>query len=59
MLRLMDDPAAGRAYLETAVPMRRLGTAAEVAAVVCFAASAEAGYLTGTTVIVDGGLLAE
>ena len=59
MLRLMDDPAAGRAYLETAVPMRRLGTAAEVAAVVCFAASAEAAYLTGTTIIVDGGLLAE
>lgn len=59
MLRLMDSPAAGRAYLDAAVPLRRLGTAAEVAAVVCFAASAEAAYLTGTTIVVDGGLLAE
>lgn len=59
MLRLMDDPAAGRSYLEAAVPLRRLGTAAEVSAVVCFAASPEAAYLTGTTIVVDGGLLAE
>jgi NAD(P)-dependent dehydrogenase (short-subunit alcohol dehydrogenase family) len=58
MLRLMDDPAAGRAYLDSAVPLRRLGTADEVAAVACFAASAEAAYLTGTTIVVDGGLLA-
>lgn len=57
MLRLMDDPAAGRAYVDSAVPLRRLGTAAEVAAVVCFAASAEAAYLTGITIVVDGGLL--
>jgi NAD(P)-dependent dehydrogenase (short-subunit alcohol dehydrogenase family) len=59
MLRLMDDPATGRAYLDTAVPLRRLGTAAEVASVICYAASAEASYLTGTTIVVDGGLLAE
>jgi NAD(P)-dependent dehydrogenase (short-subunit alcohol dehydrogenase family) len=59
MLRLMDDPVAGRAYLDTAVPLRRLGTAAEAASVICFAASAEASYLTGTTLVVDGGLLAE
>lgn len=58
MLRLMDDPAAGRRYLETAVPLRRLGTPGEVSAVVCFAASPEAAYLTGTTIVVDGGLLA-
>lgn len=59
MLRLMDDPTAGRAYLDSAVPLRRLGTAAEIAAAVGFAASAEAAYLTGTTIVVDGGLLAE
>jgi NAD(P)-dependent dehydrogenase (short-subunit alcohol dehydrogenase family) len=59
MLRLMDDPIAGQEYLDVAVPLRRVGTAGEVAAVICFAASAEAAYLTGTTIVVDGGLLAE
>jgi NAD(P)-dependent dehydrogenase (short-subunit alcohol dehydrogenase family) len=59
MLRAMDDPAAGRAYIDASIPLRRLGTADELAAVACFAASAEAAYLTGTTIVVDGGLLAE
>jgi NAD(P)-dependent dehydrogenase (short-subunit alcohol dehydrogenase family) len=59
MLRVMDDPAAGRAFLDASVPLRRLGTPAEIASVVCFAASTEASYLTGTTIVVDGGLLAE
>lgn len=56
MLRLMDDPDRGRAYLEAEVPLRRLGSAAEVAALICFLASDEASYVTGTTVLVDGGL---
>jgi NAD(P)-dependent dehydrogenase (short-subunit alcohol dehydrogenase family) len=55
MLRLMDDPANGRAYLETGVPLRRLGTAAEIAAVIVFLASDQASYLTGTSVMADGG----
>lgn len=55
MLRLMDDPVAGRAYLETGVPLRRLGTADEVAAVIVFLASPDASYLTGVAVPVDGG----
>ena len=32
MLRLMDDPASARAYLDSSVPLRRLGRAGEVAA---------------------------
>ena len=55
MLRLMDDPAAGQAYLEAGVPLRRLGTADEVAAVIVFLASPDASYLTGVAVPVDGG----
>ena len=55
MLRLMDDPAAGRAYLDAGVPLRRLGTAAEIAAVIVFLASQDASYLTGTAVMADGG----
>ena len=39
-----------------AVPARRAGTPEEVAACACFLASAEAGYVTGSTLFVDGGL---
>jgi len=38
------------------IPMGRLGTADELAAVVCFLASPAASYVTGTTIAVDGGL---
>jgi NAD(P)-dependent dehydrogenase (short-subunit alcohol dehydrogenase family) len=58
MLRLMDDPAAGAAYLQACVPQRRLGSADEVAAAVVFLASDDASYLTGAAVPVDGGITA-
>lgn len=38
-----------------AVPMGRLGTTEEVSGVITFLASPAASYLTGTTVLVDGG----
>jgi NAD(P)-dependent dehydrogenase (short-subunit alcohol dehydrogenase family) len=58
MLRMMDDPLAGRTFLDTSVPLRRLGTAEEVAAVIVFLASSEASYLSGVAVPVDGGMTA-
>ena len=58
MLRMMDDPAAGAAYLRTGVPQGRLGSAEEVAAAVVFLASDDASYLTGAAVPVDGGVTA-
>lgn len=41
------------------VPMRRLGTVEEVAALVAFLASDEAPYLTGDNITIDGGLTTE
>ena len=40
------------------VPARRAGTPEEVAACVRFLASEDAGYVTGSTLTVDGGLSA-
>jgi len=38
------------------IPFRRTGTPEEVAAAICFFASADAGYITGQTLSVNGGL---
>ncbi|BDA86558.1 2-deoxy-D-gluconate 3-dehydrogenase [Aureimonas sp. SA4125] len=57
MVRLMDDPEAGQAWLDTRVPLRRLGRPEEVAKAVCFLASDDASYITGTHLVVDGGYL--
>jgi 3-oxoacyl-[acyl-carrier protein] reductase len=40
------------------IPARRAGTPDEVAACIKFLASKEAGYVTGTTLVVDGGMSA-
>ncbi|MFQ6030447.1 MAG: SDR family oxidoreductase [Dehalococcoidia bacterium] len=40
-----------------AIPMRRMGKPEEVGDLVAFLASERSGYLTGTSVVVDGGLL--
>ena len=47
-----------RAEYTRAIPMRRYGTPAEVAAVAAFLASDDASYVTGIAMPVDGGFLA-
>ena len=47
-----------QAHLEQRVPARRLGTPDEVAGAFAFLASAEAAFITGTVLTIDGGELA-
>lgn len=49
------DPAT-RAARESKVPLGRLGTADDIASVVLFLASAEAAYVHGQNIVVDGGV---
>lgn len=52
---VLDDPEAKHA-VEAEIPMGHFGQPEQIAAAVAWAASEEAGYLTGTTIVVDGGM---
>ena len=54
MTRVLDEKQ--RAALTTQIPMERLGAPEDVAAAVLFLASPAAGYITGETLHVNGGL---
>jgi len=59
MLREVTGGDEGQKVIEAmtrAVPMKRLGTPADVAAAVTFLCSDEAGFITGQTLSVSGGL---
>ena len=51
----MDNPETGAAYVKSAVPLRRLGSADEVASTIAFLLSDDASWITGETVTIDGG----
>jgi len=50
------DDAEARHRVEAEIPLGRFGTPEEIAAAVAWAASDQAGYVTGTTLVVDGGM---
>ena len=41
--------------MEASIPMKRLGTVSDIANAVLFFSSEEAGYVTGQTLVIDGG----
>jgi meso-butanediol dehydrogenase/(S,S)-butanediol dehydrogenase/diacetyl reductase len=52
------DEAIMAEYAEL-VPMRRVGTPEEMAAGIAFLASDDASYITGTALVIDGGVTAQ
>lgn len=55
--RVLRNPAINKALLEK-TPLRRFGAPSDVASVVAFLASDDAGYVTGAEIAVDGGMAA-
>ena len=55
-IQAFDDPEAAREQFIERQPMGRLGTSEEIAAGVLYLASDEAGFTTGASLNIDGGL---
>lgn len=53
------DPAEMERRVAAAIPLERIATPADVAAAVAFLASPDAAYITGASIAVDGGYVAQ
>nr|WP_246851878.1 glucose 1-dehydrogenase [Patulibacter sp. SYSU D01012] len=53
-----DDPQAAAGMAASAAPLGRMGTPDDIAAAIAFLASADAAFVTGASLLVDGGVLA-
>jgi NAD(P)-dependent dehydrogenase (short-subunit alcohol dehydrogenase family) len=52
---IYDRDEAYRLRADRTIPLGRLSSAEEVAGAFLYLASSDAGYITGTTILVDGG----
>ena len=55
-IQAQPDPVAARAAFIARQPMGRLGTAEEIAELCVYLASDESAYMTGATLVIDGGM---
>ncbi|MHB8717741.1 MAG: SDR family NAD(P)-dependent oxidoreductase [Candidatus Dormibacteria bacterium] len=58
LLSKAEDAAAARAQLVARQPLGRLARPDEIASAVCYLASDEAAFMTGSELVIDGGILA-
>ncbi len=58
LLKQADDPVAARQALVARQPLGRLGTPDEIAAAALYLVSDDAAFITGTGLVIDGGLTA-
>jgi NAD(P)-dependent dehydrogenase (short-subunit alcohol dehydrogenase family) len=59
MLTRFTNTDVNKASLVSTVPLKRLATPEEIAQVIVFVASTNASYMTGASIPVDGGMLAD
>ena len=52
---MMLDKGGTEEYIQKNVPMKRFGQPREIASVIVFLASVSASFITGTSLVVDGG----
>jgi len=52
---LKEDKSKIKRYIQEKVPMRRFGKPEEIAEAILFLASSRAKFITGTSLIIDGG----
>ena len=57
-MNLAHDPQTAEAAMVAGVALGRIADPSEIASAIAFLASPDAGYITGTTLFVDGGLTA-
>ncbi len=57
--RLVGKEGEMRDYLTSLHPVGRIGTGEEIAAAVLYLCSDDAKFTTGTSLVVDGGMLAQ
>lgn len=58
LLAEADDQGVARSVLIARQPMGRLGRPAEIADAICYLASDDAAFITGSALVIDGGLTA-
>jgi NAD(P)-dependent dehydrogenase (short-subunit alcohol dehydrogenase family) len=59
LLASADDPISERASLEARQPMGRLGTTDEIAKAALYLASEDTAFMTGSSLVIDGGWTAQ
>ena len=57
-LEQADDPAAEEQRVRNLHPLKRIGRPEDIGALVAFLASDDASYITGTEIVIDGGITA-